>query len=258
VATITLNRPASLNALTPEDYEALSAALRAIDKRDDVLVTIWQASGRFFCAGTDIGHSTTAKATSIGTHRDAFVTGVFRANTDTSRAFYTHSKILVAALNGPVVGIAAAFLGHFDFIYSLPSAWLSVPFTFIGLISEAGSSVSFANRMGLARANEVLLFGKRLSAEDLLQAGFVNQIFPQQSTEEFQVSVRKHVLQQIDGLDPASFLAVKKLIREGIHEKNNPDGVNMRESYEQAARIASGVPSAQFGRIHRKEVKPRL
>lgn len=47
---------------------------------------------------------------------------------------------------------------------------------------------------------------------------------------------------ELEGLDPTALLAVKRLIRAGLYEKNNPDAVNMRESYEQAARIASGVP----------------
>jgi Delta3-Delta2-enoyl-CoA isomerase len=91
----------------------------------------------------------------------------------------------------------AAFLGMFDFIYCVPNAWLSVPFTFLGIVAEGGSSASFirrsesrkffcslsfvgscimANRIcevGVAKANEVLLWGKKVSAQELLQSGFV-------------------------------------------------------------------------------------
>lgn len=264
IATLTLNRPASLNALTAEDYDMLAVSLREIDKHPEVVATIWQANGRFFCAGTNVTHipSSSREASSASdrplTARDYFPASVFRANTDVSNAFYTHSKLLIAAVNGPVLGIAAAFLGHFDFIYCMPETYLSVPFTFLGLISEAGSSVSFVNRMGLARANEVLLFRKKLRANELLECGFVNQIFPSQPVEKFQAAVRAHVLYEMDGLDPTALLGVKRLIRAGLTDKNNPDTVNMRESYEQAERMASGIPAQQFQRLARKEIKNRL
>lgn len=71
------------------------------------------------------------------------------------------------------MGIAAALLGHFDFIYSMPNAWLSVPFTFLGIVAEGGSSVTFVNRMGLAKANEVLIWGKKKEAQELYECGFI-------------------------------------------------------------------------------------
>ncbi|KZV91060.1 ClpP/crotonase [Exidia glandulosa HHB12029] len=264
IATITLNRPETLNALTRADYDAFAKSLREIDQRPDVVVTIWQAHGRFFCAGTNVADSASVIASKEAAEADrsdprkVFPSAVFPTNTDVSNALYTHSKLLVAAVNGPVLGIAAAFLGFFDFIYAMPSVYLSVPFTFLGLISEAGSSVSFVNRMGLARANEVLLLRKRLGADDLLQCGFVNKIFPAEPAEKFHATVRAHVQYELEGLDPTALLAVKRLIRAGLNEKNNPDAVNMRESYEQASRIASGIPAQQFSRLARKEIKNRL
>jgi peroxisomal 3,2-trans-enoyl-CoA isomerase len=135
-----------------------------------VVVTVWQATGKWFCAGTDVKGRASVDSSSP---RTQFLSKVASSNTDCGRALYSHRKILVAALNGPVMGIAAAFLGHFDFIYCMPNAWLSVPFTFLGIIAEGGSSVSFVNRMGLSRANEVLLWGKKKGAQELLECGFV-------------------------------------------------------------------------------------
>ncbi|KAL0580236.1 hypothetical protein V5O48_001741 [Marasmius crinis-equi] len=192
------------------------------------------------------------------TERRAFLKGVAHTTTDCGRALYTHSKILVAALNGPVMGIAAAFLGHFDFIYAVPEAWLSVPFTFLGIALEGGSSVSFVNRMGVAQANEVLIWGKKKTAEELLKCGFVNEILPSQSDKEFHAAVRAKIQGELAGLDPASLLNVRKLLRAGMYEKNNPDAVNLRESYAQAQRFMSGTPAVQFGRIARKEIRHKL
>ncbi|KAJ7940685.1 ClpP/crotonase-like domain-containing protein [Mycena leptocephala] len=256
IATITLRRPATLNSLTAEDYTAFANTLRAIDKRDDVLVTVWQATGKWFCAGTDVKSAGGRAPT--GELRDSLLEHAVRTTTDCGHALYSHSKILVVALNGPVMGIAAAFLGYFDFIYCMPNAWLSVPFTFLGIIAEGGSSVTFVNRMGLAKANEVLIWGKKKDAQELYECGFINKILPLQSPQSFHAAVRAIILEDLRGLDPAALLVVKRLIRAGLTEKNNPDAVNLRESYAQAERFASGVPGKQFLKIARKEIRHKL
>ncbi|KAF7793032.1 hypothetical protein EIP86_004137 [Pleurotus ostreatoroseus] len=277
IATITFNRPKSLNAITNEDYNDFAEALWAIDKRSDVLVTVWQgerifeaavsppelmksrtATGRMFCAGTDVGAAGTKKEGEKTTMRETFLTRVARANTDPSKALASHSKLLVAALNGPVFGIAAAFLGHFDFIYCVPEAYLSVPFTFLGIISEAGSSVTFARRMGVAKANEVLMFGKKMTAQELVDCGFVNKIFPSQAPESFHAAVRKHVHAELDSLEPTAVLGVKQLVKRAFQESNDPDAAIMRESYAQAERISSGIPAQRFAAIARKEIRHKL
>lgn len=259
IATITLNRPKSLNAVTKEDYDAFANALRDIDKREDVLITVWQATGRWFCAGTDVkARSPTDTQSTIGNVRNSFKSNVVSTTTDCGKALYSHRKILVAALNGPVMGITAAFLGYFDFIYALPNAWLSTPFTYLGIVAEGGASVSFINRMGLGRANEVLIWGKKKTAQELLDCGFINKIFPEQPVNSFHAAIRQTLLDELHGLDPTAVLVMKQLIRAGLNDKNDPDAVNLRESYAQAERFASGIPAKQFARIARKEIKHKL
>ncbi|KAF5310149.1 hypothetical protein D9619_010391 [Psilocybe cf. subviscida] len=262
IATITLNRPKSLNAVTTEDYDAFAGALREIDQNPDVLVTVWQATGKWFCAGTDVkrtGDPDGSKTIEIiGNVRKAFKARVVSTTLDCGKALYSHSKILVAALNGPVMGITAALLGYFDFIYAVPNAWLCVPFTFLGIVAEGGASVSFVNRMGVGFANEVLIWGKKKTADELLQCGFYNKIFPEQSVESFHDSVRSLLLAELEGLNPEALLVMRSLIRRGLHEQNDPDAVNLREAYAQAERFASGVPFTQFVRIANKEIKHKL
>ncbi|KAI6039032.1 ClpP/crotonase-like domain-containing protein [Pisolithus marmoratus] len=258
IATITLNEPQRLNALSPEDYDDFANSLREIDQRDDVLVTIWQANGNWFCAGTNVKAGVSEWKPVEPTLRGQLRARVISANTDCTQALYTHSKLLVAALNGPVMGIAAAFLGNFDFIYAVPEAWLYMGLPFVGLAVEGGASVNFVNRMGLAKANEALIFNKKMTAQELLECGFINKIFPAESTESFHVAVRRHLHAQLEALDPTSVLTVKHLIKVGLAEKNNPDALNLRESYAQAERFRSGVPSIRFGMLARKEIRHKL
>ncbi|TFK54933.1 ClpP/crotonase [Heliocybe sulcata] len=259
IATITFNRPKTLNAITADDYACFSEALRNIDKREDVYVTIWQATGSWFCSGTNIKKTVQTPGETASTSvRSQYLAAVAGTSTDCGRALYSHSKLLVAALNGPVMGGFPAFVGHCDFVYCMPNAWLAVPFTFLGLIAEGGSSVNFVNKMGLARANEVLILGQKKTAEELLQYGFVNRIFPQQDAASFHAAVRSMVLKQLDGLDPSALLIMKKLIRQGLNEKNDADAVNLRESFAQAERLASGIPTERFAKVARKELKHKL
>ncbi|KAF7338335.1 hypothetical protein MVEN_02059000 [Mycena venus] len=226
IATITLRRPATLNALTAEGDST------SIDTRDDVLVTVWQATGKWFCAGTDVRASGTPREGDLNL-RDSFVQGIVRTTTDCGQALYSHSKILVAALNGPVMYANC-------------------------IVAEGGSSVTFVNRMGLAKANEVLIWGKKKEAQELYECGFINKILPLQSTESFHAAIRAILFEELRGLDPTALLVVKRLLRAGLTEKNNPDAANLRESYAQAERFASGIPGKQFLRIARKEIKHKL
>ncbi|EIW85226.1 ClpP crotonase [Coniophora puteana RWD-64-598 SS2] len=256
IATITLNAPKRLNALSRDDYDVFAKALREIDKRDDVVATVWQATGRWFCAGTDVS----VQRDDVGPNvREQFLHRVAATNTECSHALSSHSKILVAALNGPVMGMMfAALLGNFDFIYSVPEAWLYVGFAFLGISVEGGASVGFVNKMGLARANEVLIFNKKKTAQELESCGFINKIFPSQSTESFHASVRQHLLDELDGLDAAAVLSIRNRIREGLKQRNDPDSVTLRESYGQAERFATGIPAVRFGKVSRKEIRHKL
>ncbi|KAH9894855.1 ClpP/crotonase [Cubamyces lactineus] len=275
IATITFNSPKTLNAITPADYDAFTNALRAVDARDDVLVTIWQANGKWFSAGASV--TGPIEWSRCSTVRGAFTHAVAAGNTDFSNALYTHRKILVVALNGPVMGIAAgifpessdppllaltfgcsAALGLVDFIYALPGAWLLAPFAFLGIAAEGCCSVTFRSKMGAAKANEVLIWGKKMDAQELHACGFINQVLPQQTVPEFQSAVRRLVLERLQNSDPVSLLTIKRLIKKGLDDQHSFDAVNLRESYALAERFASGVPVERLQMIARKELKHKL
>lgn len=132
------------------------------------------------------------------------------------------------------------------------------------------------DKVGVAQANEVLLWGKKKTATELRACGFVkyvfaqhtskgspdavvhSEIFPDQPAEQFHATVRKHIEAELAGLDPTALLTIKGLLRRGLAEKNDPDAVNLRESYAQAGRLASGTPVVRFGQIARKEIKHKL
>ncbi|KAF6513942.1 hypothetical protein HZS61_006198 [Fusarium oxysporum f. sp. conglutinans] len=194
IAVVVLNKPSKLNALTKDEFYQLARTLQEVANMmkcgADVSVS------RQMSEGTDLyRHNWTVTVAS---------------NMNLARAFYTHPKILVVALNGPVVGMAASLIAFAGFIYCTRETYLLTLFATLGLKSEGVSSIAFAERMGISKANEALILAKRISSKELLEAGFVNQIFNCPAE-----SLRSEALKEVkgrfrDGLHASSMLQIKK------------------------------------------------
>lgn len=180
-------------------------------------------------------------------------------NMDLTRAFYAHPKILVTGMNGPAVGLSAALSAFSDFIYATPDAFILTPFTSLGLVAEGGSSHAFAQRLGIARANEALIMSKRIPAEELLQAGFVNRIFDTGGDEaRFRDKVIGEIQNRLlsDHLHPDSLLKTKALIRQP--DRAILDRQNMEEVFEGLERFTTGTPGKELDKIAKREKKHKL
>jgi peroxisomal 3,2-trans-enoyl-CoA isomerase len=125
------------------------------------------------------------------------------------RSLIEHKKVFILALNGPGVGGGAAwFQGIADIVLAAEGAWLQVPFSALGLVPENGSAVTFAQSMGIHRANDFLMFGRKVSVEELENWGLVNRIFPK---ENFHASVIKFLEDQLAVNDGKSMIETKRL-----------------------------------------------
>lgn len=169
-------------------------------------------------------------------------------NLEITNAFYTHPKILVTALNGPAIGLSAALIALSDFIYALPHTFLLTPFTSLGLVAEGGSSRAFVQRLGISKANEALIMSKRITAEEMLQVGFINKIFDLGKDEQnkFLEEVLKYIDERLgEHLNSESLLKVKALIRKP--ERDIMDTQNAAEVFRGLERLAAGIPYVNFG-----------
>lgn len=120
-----------------------------------------------------------------------------------------HRKVLVLALNGPAVGGGAAwFPGVADIILSVEDAYLQTPFSALGLVPEFGSATTFAQSIGVHRTNDFLMFGTKLSAKELVDAGLINRLFPK---EGFQQRVLEFLEGQLEENDGKSMMEMKRL-----------------------------------------------
>ncbi|KAG7007968.1 mannosyl-oligosaccharide glucosidase [Physcia stellaris] len=257
IAIITFNLEKKLNALSQDLYYRLSYLMREIAARDDIFITILTGRGCYFSAGADVQIS---RSLPEGTDaRRQALQNFVSNNLEITNAFYTHPKILITALNGPVIGLSAALISLSDFIYSMPHAFLLTPFTSLGLVAEGGASRAFVQRLGISKANEALIMSKRITAEEMLQVGFVNKIFDlgKDEQEKFLGEVLKEVDERLgDHLNSDSLIKVKALIRKP--ERDVMDAQNVAEVFAGLDRFAAGIPQEEFRKIASGEKRHKL
>lgn len=170
-------------------------------------------------------------------------------NLDVARAFYSDSKILVTALNGPVIGLSAVRISHSDFICAVPDAYLLTPFSSLGLVTEGGASVAFVRRMGPGKANEALILGQRIPVSELIQVGFCNRVF------EDKKSFRKQVLEYMhQALSPdlvgSSLLGTKALMRRRVVREQ--DEMAPLETFQGLERFCAGIHRRKWVKLSRE------
>jgi Delta3-Delta2-enoyl-CoA isomerase len=180
-------------------------------------------------------------------------------NLNITHAFYTHPKILVTALNGPAIGLSAALIAFSDFIYCVPHTFLLTPFSSIGLVAEGGASRAFVQRLGISKANEALIMSKRITAEELLQVGFVNKIFDcgKGDDEKFRQLVFEEIDNRLgDHLIGDSLTKIKALIRKPDRDVLDAQGV--AEVFAGLERFKSGIPQEEFRKLASGEKRHKL
>ncbi|MGH3056175.1 MAG: enoyl-CoA hydratase/isomerase family protein, partial [Gaiellaceae bacterium] len=161
VLLLTLNRPARRNAFNDAQYDDLRAALAQAQADDDTRVVVITGAGGAFSAGQDIDE--------MGSGRS------FTPFVDQLSVFY---KPLIAAVSGVAVGIGLTLLPHCDIVYVGESARLRAPFTALGLVCEAGSSLLLPLVMGPQRAAEVLFTAQWINAEQAVALGLAARVCP--------------------------------------------------------------------------------
>src|SRR6202012_133439 len=176
VLTLTLNRPDRLNAWTPTMGTELIAAFDAADADDDVRAIIVTGAGRGFCAGADLqgGGSTfdwRERQEGEAVPRDGG--GRF-----TLRGFDC-TKPVIAAINGPAVGVGATMTLPMDIRLAAEDARIGLVFAGRGFVPGACSSWFLPRAVGISRAMEWVSTGRVFSAQEALEGGLVRSLHPQ-------------------------------------------------------------------------------
>ena len=196
VRTIALNRPEVLNAWNNEQYDEVTEALLAAGYQDACRVLILTGTGRAFSAGADL--STDAYAARRPKHG---IRGFLRTVVDFPKPF-------VLGINGLGVGIGATLSGLADFAYMAESARLRCPFSELGLVAEAGSTVMFPALMGRQRAMWFLMSSEWMTAAECKAAGLVLDVY---ADDGFLAAVRGQAA-KLAALPSESLVEAKRLI----------------------------------------------
>ncbi len=193
-----LDRAAKKNALTFAMYAALTEALQQAQADASVRAALITANGETFCAGNDIAEFLNPRPDFGAAPPSRFI-----------EALATFEKPLVAAVQGPAIGIGATMLLHCDLVYAAPTARLRMPFVSLGLVPEAGSSLLLPRRVGDAVAAEMLLLGAWIDAERARDLRLVNAIVP---TVELGSFARQRA-EELAACPPGALRATRALIR---------------------------------------------
>ncbi len=173
-ATVKLNRPEALNALNDQICGDLRAALEAVSADDEVRAICLTGEGRGFSSGADLKDMGNRKTTADG--RPDLEASLHERYHPIITAIREAPKPVVAALNGPAVGVAVGIALSCDLIVAAESSYLLLAFVNIGLVPDGGASVFIPSRAGMARAAEMAMLGERVPAPRALEWGLVNRV----------------------------------------------------------------------------------
>jgi len=231
ILAIRMNRPEKKNALTSAMYGAMAEALLSADRDGGIGAVLFLGLPGVFSAGNDLkDFAGFAASGNLGQEVLAFL-----------RALAIAEKPMVAAVDGLAVGVGATMLLHCDHVLLSTQAKLSTPFVDLALVPEAASSLIAPRLMGHARAFEMLVMGRPLSAEQAVAAGIASAVLPPAEIETA-------------GFAAAAEIAAKpreavKLSRRLI--KGSPDEILQRID-EEAALFAQRLRSAEAQKAFQK------
>ena len=200
VMEIRFNRPEKKNALTRAMYDGVVAAFNAAESDPAIRVIMLTGTGDTFTSGNDIKDFQQRAESRNASAASPFLTGLS-----------TLQKPLLAAINGAAIGVGTTMLAHCDLIIAARSARFVMPFTRLGLVPEAGSSLLFPQLLGHQRASAMLLLGDALDADAALAAGFVYQVVDDAEL----MSAARTVAARLATLPPQAIRQTKQLMRRG-------------------------------------------
>ena len=170
IATVTLDRPDKLNALSEEMYHGIADRFAELDADDEVRAIVLTGAGRAFCAGGDVG--------SMGGYD--VVTGRKRSQKHrrTVVNVYNTEKPVIAAVRGPAAGIGFSLALACDLIIASESAYFLAAFKKVGIPPDGGAVFFLSQYLGIGRAKEIVYSARKLPAQEAHDIGLVTKLVP--------------------------------------------------------------------------------
>ena len=230
-ATVELNRPATLNAWNAQFGADLLAAIRHLAGDEDVRAVVLTGAGRGFSSGADL-KDMSGETTPDG-RPDIYKTLTERYH-PIMQAVRLMPKPVVAAVNGPAVGIGCSLALCCDLILAAESAYFLLAFVNIGLVPDGGSSLFLPTRVGMARATELSMLGERLGAAQALEWGLINRVVP----DERLPAETESLAARLAGGPTRSYAGTKRQLNNWLYSR-------MDEQLELKAQIQSEMSASE-------------
>ncbi|XP_066043636.1 enoyl-CoA delta isomerase 2 isoform X2 [Chamaea fasciata] len=218
ITKIVFNRPDRKNAINHQMYREIIKALEEAGKNDSTIAVI-TGIGDYYSSGNDLNNFANVQP---GDMEKMAKDGAVLLK-DFVGHFIDFPKPLIAVVNGPAIGICVTVLGLCDLVYASDRATFHTPFSQLGQSPEGCSTYLFPKLMGVAKASEMLLFNKKLTAAEACAQGLVTEVFPDSSFQK-EVWARLEAYASL----PKNSLAVSKQLLRSM-EKEKLHAVNSRE-----------------------------
>jgi enoyl-CoA hydratase/carnithine racemase len=219
IATLTLRRPEKLNAFNAEMLQEMLQAFDAIDADDAVRVVIVTGEGRAFCAGADLsaGGATFRRADADSPGRS----GSIDYSNDRSRdgggrltlRIFRCLKPVIAAINGPAVGIGATMTLPMDIRLASDNARIGFVFARRGIVPEAASSYFLPRIVGISRALEWCYSGRVFSAAEAKAGGLVREVYAE---DQLLAAAQEMAREIIDNTAPVAIALIRQMMWRGL------------------------------------------
>ncbi len=220
VATITLNRPDRLNALTTQMGDELLEAMQTADQSEDIRVIVLTGAGRGFCAGADMSNLSAAAEKDWSSDDSTRVErtvpprsfdGALSDFQKTHSYFPAISKPIIGAVNGVAVGLGFVYLLYCDIRIASEKARFGTAFAQRGLIAEHGISWILPRLIGISNALDLLYSARLVDAQEALRMGLVSRVV---AHDELLNQVREYAATLATTVSPRSLRVIKKQVYE--------------------------------------------
>jgi len=196
-----LNRPEKMNAITRAMYATLASELNEAAGDFSIRAVVITSEGEHFTSGNDIGDFMSNPPTEEDSDVARFLGSLLN-----------FPKPLIAAVKGNAVGVGTTMLLHCDIVIAAPNANFSMPFTSLGLVPEAGSTMLFPALVGYQRAAKIFMTGESFSADEAKEMGLVAAISASAETEAIELA------EKIAAQPPQAMINTKALLKAGTHD----------------------------------------
>lgn len=226
IASVTLNRPSRMNAVTEVMGDELKKAICEADRDDAVRVVVVTGAGNAFCAGSDLSSSKSPFDYTEGKEEKVLIQTFRDGGGQIALAIYNSRKPVIAAINGTAIGWGITVTLPMDMRIVAEDAKIAFPFARRGIVLESCSSWFLPRIVGIAKAAELSYTGRTFRASEEAHSGLFNYVLPKQEVVPKAKAIAKEI---VENTSAVSVALNKALVWHGLRE-DDPQSVHLMDS----------------------------